>query len=189
MRDLIIFSKDILNYDIEYFYTPTKTELEKLILSDRRFVASGYALFGESRLLGLETLQKWEKDREDLLDFSPDFQSQIGSCRAWLKGIKKIGSANNEYTSYGLKHLVEDWLRKKDYEGHTVRYHYISNSAFILAAKIDGFKLYDFGNPVFNISAKSIKARLSGENEWYSSGPQSKHFSKHQEKPNAQSSS
>jgi hypothetical protein len=154
------------SHDIRNIYTPTSTELSHLIRADERLNYHGYGFFGECRLCGLETPEKWQKSREDLLDCTPTFQSQVGACRMWLEGITKIKSENPHHGSYGLKHTVERWLRLNEYEGHLGDLGgertgdcYIVNSAFILAAKMDGFTLYGFGNPGFNMSEKSIKAK------------------------------
>lgn len=69
----------------------------------------------------------------------------------------KVQSINTNYSSYGLKHLVERYLSKFT----RMEINYVSNGALILAMYDAGFRLkrLEDGSPncYFNVSQKSIK--------------------------------
>ncbi len=91
-------------------------------------------------------------------DFSSSQQAftQISRCREFLKHCKRTKSINPNRSSYGYKHLVENWLclfKNKYYsEEEKEPNFYISNGAFIVAALGEDFdaKRYD-PNMYFNI--------------------------------------
>jgi hypothetical protein len=97
-----------------------------------------------------ETFEEYQKrliaDRAELLDERSI--KMVETCLDWLKLVDKRKTINN-YSSYGLKHIVERWSGN-----------YIYNGCFIVAGLIAGLniKIY-FGSPnaSFNISQKSIK--------------------------------
>lgn len=73
-----------------------------------------------------------------------------------LNEIKKIKTINKSISSYGLKHMVENHLKK------TKSGHHVPNGVFIAAAIFSGFKYQECDkktsqNLFFNMSKKSIK--------------------------------
>jgi hypothetical protein len=100
------------------------------------------------------------KKLEDNLD-------QIAIAAAWIKGIEPTQTLNKRHTSYGYKHLVEDWTRRRIKAGESIP-SYISNGSFIAAAVGLGLKFKQDGvspNAFFNFSERSVKrgpSRLSG---------------------------
>jgi hypothetical protein len=74
-----------------------------------------------------------ERVNEDLYELAPT-QAQIDWCRKWIEEFgnpRKTFPTN--YTSYGLKHYVEAWIRRTNQNGV-----YIPSSAFVEACKQEG---------------------------------------------------
>ena len=74
---------------------------------------------------------------------------------AWLKDIQKIKTINKSSSSYGLKHIVERYLKA------TKTGYYVSNGIFIAAAISCGFRYKECDkknsqNLFFNMSEKSL---------------------------------
>ena len=71
--------------------------------------------------------------------------------------LKPARSINSNYSSYGLKHLVERYLSKST----NMEINYVSNGALILAMYDAGFLIKRLGdgspNCLFNVSEASIK--------------------------------
>lgn len=74
----------------------------------------------------------------------------VAKVMRWLKRIEKRRTINNDYTSYGLKHLAEPWVG------------YVRNGSFIAAAMLCGFKWahrwQDGSNVRFAMDQRSIEA-------------------------------
>jgi hypothetical protein len=72
----------------------------------------------------------------------------------WIENnLKPRKSLNRDYTSYGLKHLVE-----RHYTATHDDFKYVSNGQFIAAAMIAGYgyQRYDGANVLFTVSSRSI---------------------------------
>jgi hypothetical protein len=82
-----------------------------------------------------------------------NFNKVYSTARYLAKNIRKRTTINKNYSSYGLKHIIE-------YEVG-----YMSNGEFILSALLAGFKMYNEYsiNPSFNMNTKDIK--FIGEKE------------------------
>jgi hypothetical protein len=79
----------------------------------------------------------------------------VAVCAEWIKQQQAIKTINTRHSSYGYKHMVEEWCEKR----HDP--HYISNGCFIAAAVGLGFKFKinaESPNVVFNFSEKSLKS-------------------------------
>jgi hypothetical protein len=75
---------------------------------------------------------------------------EVKLCKQWLlRKARKRKTINTNYSSYGLKHRVEDTYGK-----------YVSNGAFIVAAMELGYEVkptdFDSPNGNFNISIRTI---------------------------------
>jgi hypothetical protein len=99
--------------------------------------------------------------------FAPN-EKEIKLCMDWIKEmISPRKTINTKYSSYYLKHKVEDWLAKKpENNGFKNENTYVSNGAFIQAAINLGYK-YKQGcdcslNANFNMSFKKIAKLLRG---------------------------
>ncbi len=88
-----------------------------------------------------------------LAPFSENDEKEIEICKRWISTfISPRTTLNNQYSSYGMKHLVEDWAET-----------YVSNGAFIAAAIDLGYR-YKQGqakspNAVFNMSFAGYVAK------------------------------
>jgi hypothetical protein len=73
----------------------------------------------------------------------------------------QVKSFNNDVTSYGLKHILENGRRM--YGLKSENGHYISNGVFILAMLVRGYKCKFNGiNCVFNVSVNKIHPHFCG---------------------------
>jgi hypothetical protein len=80
----------------------------------------------------------------------PD-EKEIKTAEAWIKTCcRPMKTINRKFSSYGLKHRAEDWgaLMNKHFNTNIFE-PYVSNGAFIQAAKNLGYSPYpvDFNNP------------------------------------------
>lgn len=97
-----------------------------------------------------ENLASFQSLRES---FSSSGFKEFAVCCEWLSGCTKRKTINLSYSSYGLKHMVETWMKRQGREDY-----YVSNGAFIAAAIHMGFDWkpdFDSPNVRFNISKKS----------------------------------
>jgi hypothetical protein len=140
-------------------YMPTKGEVIRVAEADERLTYAGYGLCGETKICGMTKMDEWSTHRQKLVDPDDEIIHEIAKVRMWLNAIAPTKSKNSNHSSYGLKHRVEGWLRGNGFKGD----HYVSNGSFILAAKMDGFRIYGTGNPEFGMSETSIKARIAEE--------------------------
>jgi len=79
----------------------------------------------------------------------PFDKAEIATARAWIrKFVVPTKTIRRKYSSYILKHVAEHW-------GGTVRREsYITNGAFIEAARLEGYKIAPIGmspNAYFNM--------------------------------------
>jgi hypothetical protein len=101
-----------------------------------------------------------------------DYERQFHDCRVmllqsieqcshafqWLEPVAKIKTINERHSSYGLKHWVERYYSP----------YYCSNGAFIAAALLLGFKVYQDGpNASFNMSQRSLNERIELSHRLY----------------------
>ena len=84
----------------------------------------------------------------------------VAVCADWIKQQVPIQSINTKHASYGYKHMVEGWCRRRNHP------QYIPNGAFIAAAVGLGFKFRLFAespNVQFNFSERTVKAMKTDE--------------------------
>ena len=84
---------------------------------------------------------------------------QIQTAEEWIKThCKRIKSCCRRHSSYGLKHMAEDWGRKVNaHRKMNIFASYITNGAFIQAAQNLGYEIFPIFwtyNAFFNMSAK-----------------------------------
>ncbi len=108
----------------------------------------------------------WEEAWRERAD---GYEEQIERAHKWLILVDKIKSPNRRIgTSYGLKHRVERWHRRGNWNDC-----YVSNGCFLMAATRLGFTFapiecvycwtngkgsYEKFNAFLNISSKSVNA-------------------------------
>lgn len=74
---------------------------------------------------------------------------EIDNCIDWLSRQGTTKNVNPRHTSYGYKHMVENWCGE-----------YVSNESFIEAARLTGFTvkmLPNSPNAMVNISERTIR--------------------------------
>src|SRR5271170_7547748 len=87
------------------------------------------------------------------------------NCLSFLSGVEKIQRQNRNYTSYGLKHIVENPSgRFGTPSSHDFYTGYIYEGTFILAALTAGFTMHQYSQTSlfasFNVSEQGIRRRV-----------------------------
>lgn len=109
-------------------------------------------------------------------DRKPPREEEVEICRAWIKEHATPAKKTlRKWGSHGLKHRVEDWtgtLRKEwnqvDPWGRSwsASYHYVSNGAFIEAARREGYQISPTGpgspNAYFDMNLRPMKSDPTG---------------------------
>ncbi len=108
---------------------------------------------------GLEPNRSWKEDTN-----TPD-EGQIALCVEFIRTRCLRTKRVRPYSSYYLKHLVEEWTKRRDNPSDA----YIANGAFIEAARREGFTIKRLDarcvNAKFNMDALSIANREKKEAE------------------------
>jgi hypothetical protein len=107
-------------------------------------------------------------------DHRPPNEDQVHLCLLWIDLFAStVKTIHRKASSYGRKHLVEQWLRYCGMEG------YVSSGAFTEAARRKGYKIiaaYD-GSPhaMFNMSIakwiSTVRMHLRHEYDWTKNSP------------------
>lgn len=101
-----------------------------------------------------ERKKNFDRDRAELLE--AEYLLQFERCVCWLNHeIARTVKINQNYSSYGLKHIVERDIG------------YLTNGVFIAAAVHCGFRWREYAdpNPCFNVSGHSIRAVIKRQDK------------------------
>ena len=109
--------------------------LEEVIRKHRTLSLHGFRHKDYAKETGNDFLQ----DREGMVKYSKPFSH----CLRFLKRVRKQQDFNFEFSTYALKHFVEEIAMKK---GPRV---YVQEGIFIAAAYASGFKVRRVGGKVF----------------------------------------
>ncbi len=130
-------------------------------MSDLKLFKNTDSLLNKSRKRIKKVLEKYPNLNENGFDYGynrGDREEELLDehsvnafllCEQWLKIVDYNKTFNKNHTSYGYKHLVENWTK-----------FYISNGIFIVAAfanKIAVERIHDSFNCHLKISKKSVK--------------------------------
>jgi hypothetical protein len=131
--------------------------IEATLKAEPQLTAFGIGIYGERmkrRERGAAAVaQEFTAERAELRTLVEHVQS----CADWIKRQVPIKSFNDRHTSYGYKHMVEEWW---DARGHSV---YVTNGAFIAAAVGLGWEAkHDGPNALFKFSEDSVKSTRGG---------------------------
>jgi len=101
------------------------------------------------------------------LKINRPLDEEIKRALIFVRTLKKITRANRDITSYGMKHIAEDYFRKnKIYTAKESDNVYVSNGAFIFAMVQSGFTAYMdntfrcIPNCYFNVSKKDLSVHI-----------------------------
>lgn len=129
----------------------SEADLDRVVTSNPELGDTGfrYNSHWQRDMSKEERLQAFEAERNRLKGNYKEFSL----CCEWLEGCDSRKTVNKKFESYGLKHYVERWARRRG-----INDNYVSNGAFIAAAIHMGFNhepIFDSPNAYFNISSKS----------------------------------
>jgi hypothetical protein len=124
----------------------------------------GVGVFSQTKVLrevGPDGLRKKvEEGRQELADHL----DEIAMCADWAKLQQPTKAINRRHSSYGYKHHVESWCRKRNKCGEDLPT-YFANGSFIAAAVGLGFEFNRADpNVYFNFSERTVKAPRKSPN-------------------------
>ncbi|CAA7616090.1 hypothetical protein MTBLM5_190018 [Magnetospirillum sp. LM-5] len=82
-----------------------------------------------------KTHEDWAQSRDEFL--GDGTVEMFLKAELWLAHCKKAPKMHRRWSSYGMKHAVEKWIKRT----HPEVYYYLANGAFIAAAVANGFSV------------------------------------------------